>query len=182
MENIDFSKIKNLFGDGREKYLLLFAAGILMLIISQGGSKNNKKDAVVSNSTFETENISFYEERIERKLQNLIESIEGVKKCKVMITLKNGTEKVVQSDSEINEKKETGDRNYEEIQKRNNTLVLKDENSEYPYITKEIMPQVEGVVVVAKGSKNTEVKNEIILLVQALFDVETHKISIAEMK
>ena len=47
-----------------------------------------------------------------------------------------------------------------------------------PYISKELSPQVEGVVVIASGGDNAVVKQNITEAVQALFGIDTHKIRI----
>ena len=49
-------------------------------------------------------------------------------------------------------------------------------------VVKELYPQVEGVAVCIKGNFDSEIKNNIISIIQALFDIESHKISVSEMK
>ena len=66
--------------------------------------------------------------------------------------------------------------------KKNNTVIVDGENGEQPYVVKELYPQVEGVAVCIKGNFDSEIKNNIISIIQALFDIESHKISVSEMK
>ena len=47
-----------------------------------------------------------------------------------------------------------------------------------PYVSKELTPEVEGVVVVADGGDNAVTVQNISEAVQALFGVEAHKIKI----
>ncbi|MFR1159532.1 MAG: hypothetical protein ACLSD7_11495 [Coprococcus phoceensis] len=47
-----------------------------------------------------------------------------------------------------------------------------------PYVTKEVNPKVEGVVVIAEGGGNAVVIKNITEAIQALFDVDTHKIKV----
>jgi stage III sporulation protein AG len=49
------------------------------------------------------------------------------------------------------------------------------------YETKQIRPEIRGVCVVAQGASNAQIKVEIYKMVQALFSLEAHKISIVEM-
>ena len=65
---------------------------------------------------------------------------------------------------------------------KNNTVIVDGENGEQPYVVKELYPQVEGVAVCIKGNFDSEIKNNIISIIQALFDIESHKISVTEMK
>jgi stage III sporulation protein AG len=186
LENI-INKFKVILSDDKKRLVIIFVLGILMLIVSGDKdksfeSKKNRKSVDKYETKSDYKSIAEYEERMENKLKGIIENLAGIEKCEIMITLKSGEEKIVQSNENVNEREEKGESGYKEIQKSNDTLVLKNDNSEYPYITKEIMPVVEGVVIVAKGIENTRTKNEIISIVQALFDIEMHKISIAEMK
>ena len=50
-----------------------------------------------------------------------------------------------------------------------------------PYVTSMEKPKVKGVLVVAQGGGNASVDSNISQAVQALFDVEVHKITIAKM-
>ena len=56
------------------------------------------------------------------------------------------------------------------------------DGSTAPYIVKEKMPEIEGVVVIAEGGGNLLTANNIIDAVMALFDVPIHKIKVLEMK
>ena len=53
---------------------------------------------------------------------------------------------------------------------------------ELPYVIKELEPEVEGVVVIAEGSKSGTVDLDIVEAVQALFDLPAHKIKVLKMK
>ena len=103
--------------------------------------------------------------------------------AKVMITLKSSEERIVKEDNEVvveNDERETNKTGKES--KKNNTVIVDGENGEQPYVVKELYPQVEGVAVCIKGNFDSEIKNNIISIIQALFDIESHKISVTEMK
>ena len=53
-----------------------------------------------------------------------------------------------------------------------------DKNTGNPYVSKEITPKVEGVVVIASGGDDALVVKNITEAVQALFGIDTHKIRI----
>ena len=46
----------------------------------------------------------------------------------------------------------------------------------------ELEPRVEGVIVIAEGGGNAQVKQNILEAVEALFPVEAHKIKIMKME
>ena len=54
-------------------------------------------------------------------------------------------------------------------------------DEKYPYVQKETLPTVAGVVVVAEGGGNPAAVSEISESVQALLKVEPHRIRVVKM-
>ena len=54
-------------------------------------------------------------------------------------------------------------------------------SEKHPYVTKEVLPKVEGVLVVAEGGDDPRVISDISDTVMALFRVEAHKIKVVKM-
>ena len=52
------------------------------------------------------------------------------------------------------------------------------DGSQTPYVSKELTPEIEGVIIIADGGDNAAVVQNITEAVQALFGVEAHKIKI----
>lgn len=50
-----------------------------------------------------------------------------------------------------------------------------------PFVVKTLLPRVEGVVVVAQGAGTGNINKSITDVVQALFDVEAHKVKVVKM-
>ena len=61
-------------------------------------------------------------------------------------------------------------------------LEKQQDGSESPYITKELQPEIEGVVVIAEGAAQKQIEAEINDAVVALFSVPSHKIKVMKMK
>ena len=61
------------------------------------------------------------------------------------------------------------------------TLTREEEKQDFFY-TKNEVPGVQGVLVVAQGGENPMVKQKILEAVKALFQIESHKISIVKKK
>ncbi len=66
----------------------------------------------------------------------------------------------------------------DEYSEDSDSLVTDNGSGSSPYVIKQIMPEVEGVIIVADGGDKPTVKNEIYEAVQALFPVPTHKIKV----
>lgn len=129
-----------------------------------------------------------YVNDMEKELKVALENAAGVGRTEVMITLKASSEKVALKDNPYDtsyEHNSPGDGTLIEknSSKRDETTVYEENgNDKTPYIIKKIEPQVNGVLVVAEGGDNPEVKKEIIETIQVLFGVELHKIKVMKLK
>lgn len=113
------------------------------------------------------------------------ECVEGVGKVKVMITLKSSEEKVVEKDSqreenEITEEDSKGGSRVSEDRSLSHTSIYeqKSDGTQTPYVSKEMAPEIEGMVIAADGGDDPVVVKNLTEAVQALFGVEAHKIKI----
>lgn len=106
-----------------------------------------------------------------------------------MITAKSTQEKVVLKDvpykkSTVKEQDGSGTtKESTEMTGEEGTVLEKQQDgSENPYITKEIQPEIEGVIVIAQGAEEKRIQAEINDAVVALFSVPSHKIKVMKMK
>ena len=154
-------------------YIVILLVGVLLLIVvlpvkeDKKTCSNSKKAKSVSESTCDDEE---YEKLLEKKLEGILERMDGVGEVSVMITLSDDGTRIVDKDT-----KETS----ESIEKT--TVIYDDEDASVPYVTSTDKPTVSGVLVVAQGGGNPQVNNDISNAVSALFDVPMHKIKIAKM-
>ncbi len=174
---------------GKDKLLLMAAAGIVLLLCSipsgeqeKTEEENNVQQNTVQESDSDTQ---AYVKALEKKLENLIEEMSGVSKASVMITIKNGEGKEilkdesVQSENTVESDGDGGERNITSYSRDENTIYYKNSaGEEIPYILSEICPQIEGVAVVAEGADSPQVKEKIIGLIKALFGIEINKIMV----
>lgn len=161
-----------------EKWMMLLAAGIFLIVLSFSTTPKTKmvqsdEAQTVSNNEQENIQMSQYQKTLEKNLMETLQKVKGVGKVNVMITLKSSSEKVVNKD----EQTETRTGSQDSVSSDKQTTVLTND-SQTPYIIKEIMPEIAGVIVVAEGGEDAAVKNEIYEAVQALFDISFHKIKV----
>lgn len=127
-----------------------------------------------------------YAEYLEEKLKKTLSSIGGVGEVEVMITLASSEELVVEKDepllrSNTNETdSQGGERIITQLETNETTIYRTEGNNSEPYVVKTILPEVEGVVVVAGGAGDGVVNKNITEVVQALFDVEAHKVKVVK--
>lgn len=183
MKNI----LKNLETIGKEKLFLLIGAGILLMVLSMPGEKEEKKtkESVELVQTEQNDTAEAYAGQLEKQLTNILKEMEGVGEVHVMIVLKGSENKEILKDENITSENtkevdsEGGERDITSYGKSETTIFDKDgSGKETPYILSENHPQVEGVAVVAQGAGNLAVKEKIIQLIKALFGIEVNKIMV----
>lgn len=113
---------------------------------------------------------------LERRLEETLSMIDGAGQVRVMLTLKDTGEKVVEKDT--THRSGTGDAATDDSE---STVYTKNGSDETPYVSNRLTPQVEGVLVVAQGGGDSLVKQNILQSVMALFPLEAHKITIVKM-
>ena len=110
--------------------------------------------------------------------------MSGAGDVTVMITLKSSAEKVVEKDlsvanEAVSESDSQGGKRTTQNAEHGETTVYSDGGQTgEPYVSKELSPQIEGVVVIAEGGADSVVKQNITEAVQALFGIDTHKIRV----
>lgn len=125
---------------------------------------------------------------LEQRLTEALSQVAGVGKVQVMITLSSSRELVIErerpvSRSATNEADSQGGSRVISQVETGDSVVYRSEGAESePYVIKTLPPQVEGILVVAEGAGTGTVNRTITAIVQALFDVEAHKISVVRME
>ena len=188
----DYRKIKELKHLKKDQLLILLLAGILLLVISLPTEKKGEKQGIsqASSPSQGEQNLwdeEAYREALEVHLEELFSRMEGSGEVEVMITLASSSEKIVEKDT--NGESETiteedsagGNRRTTNIVNDETTVYGGETDQEQPYVSKELTPQVEGVVVLAAGGDDAVVKKNITEAAQALFGIDTHKIRIIKM-
>lgn len=184
-------------------WIVLALIGVILLVIVM--PEDSGKGALGSSSRKEAENIEgigksesmgssskdkeaqSYAAYLEGRLEEVLREMEGVGKVKVMITLSDYGQSIVEKDSidVSNTITETdsngGSRDTLSRELTLETVQVEDESGTYPYVGMEILPTIEGIVVVAEGGGNAMVISQISKAAMALFPIEAHKIIVVKM-
>lgn len=186
----DYQKMKDWKHLKKDRLVIILLVGILLLVISIPTGRNEEKredfyedsEAKSGQDGWE-ENL--YTKELEVHLEELFSHMDGAGQVEVMITLASSSEKVVEKDT--NGESETITEEDSAGGNRTTTSAVSEETTVYgggesdqsnPYVSKELTPRVEGVVVLASGGDNAVVKKNITEATQALFGIDTHKIKI----
>ena len=186
-------KLKDLFDlkkfkkAGPEKWIILVAAGILIIVLVIPTEKKTDNDASDKSEITQQNSelqLSSYEAELEKKLEDILSKVDGAGTVKVMITLDESEEIVLQTDSSVesnitNETDSSGGQRTVNSNSYSYSTVLSGGSSNgEPYIIKQIYPKVAGVVVIAEGAGSAGIQTQISEAVQALFDIPAHKIKV----
>lgn len=185
--NIKSEKMKKLSEKIRadKKAVLVFIigiAGVILLVLSEtvpdSSAADKGKKEEFEKSDYNIENHYEYAEMLENKLADLISSISGAGKTKVMITFETSSEAVYAQNDKNAE--ENGER--EKITRENDYVLIKtDSSKEEALLIKIIQPKIKGVAVVCEGGDSVYVKQEIIETVTAVFDISSSKIQVTKL-
>lgn len=194
--------------DEKSDWAVLALVGILLLVIAMPSGEKANDSGTIAGANIEGENggqqgsgtgsggagsrvrdmeQEEYVEYLEEKLARVLSQMDGVGEVEVMITVSDAGESVVEKDetaeSTVTSENDSGGgtRTVTESSSENVTIYVETKDGTYPYIQKEKLPTVEGVVVVAEGGGNPTVVSEISESVKALLKVEAHRIRVVKM-
>ncbi|CAM3992720.1 stage III sporulation protein AG [Mesobacillus thioparans] len=190
---------------GKYQYLIivvLFGAAI-MLIGNIIGDKNPDTAAVTANQQAETEEdaavfgqkksagndvISEYEEAYEAQLTEILEGINGVGDVTVFVNVDATEKKVLEKNSVIQSQttdetdREGGTRKVQDASQDEQLVIIRNGDKEVPIVLETKKPEIRGVLVVAKGAENIQVKKWIIEAVTRALDVPNHRVAVMPKK
>lgn len=172
LDNLNiFKKIKQVKNIG----LIITIIFVLILLIILFGNF----DFMSLSSSVKTDGSTYtvstdYLEKMEAKLTDVLTKIKGAGDVKVMITLESGTTVVVTSDDELKiiTIDDAGKQSVSTV-----PVVLSNKNFE---VSSEIIPMINGVVIVSSGATNVNVKLNLYTATKTLLDLPAEKIQIFE--
>lgn len=151
--------------------VILGLAVMLLLLFSEAPGR--QQETVPQQETAETA------QQLSDELSALLMNINGAGRVKVMITYESSNEQVYACDTDENTEQkqdEISERSY-----KSEHIIIKDDSGEAGLIIKENYSKVRGVAVVCDGANDPYIKGQIISTVSALFDINSTRISVAEM-
>jgi stage III sporulation protein AG len=167
-----------------------FFKGTSDIIPTIGNNINNPVSNKTENNSTNTKDSSElkYENDQEDKLTSLLENMDGVGKVKVMISYDNSVEEVpayneTSTTSITNEVDNSGGKRTTVQNSSGNTVVVTNDNgTTKPYIVKKYNPKITGVVIMAQGAEDSNLKLNITIAVSELFDISVDKVNVLPMK
>lgn len=128
------------------------------------------------------------EHKYETELKTMLEEVVGTGRVTVMVNLDSTGELVVEKN--VQERKQTTDerdrqgaaRQVEETNVSRQAVIYRQGNEETPLVLMQKRPQVRGVIIVAEGAENPQLKAWIMEAVQRGLGVPPHRVAILPRK
>ena len=180
--------IKNINKGGKNKkieniifIIILLVALLVALNYVLNGDKTTKtqnSNTQSSNNTSQDSNINSnsgksQKEQTEEKLANILSQISGISDASVMITYSQDSK---QTPVYNTKEQQNGDNKSTE-----KSVAYNENNNDKTAIIESVeMPKIEGVIIVAKGAENVEIRSIIASAVSAITDVPVYKVQVFE--
>lgn len=141
---------------------------IYFMCIPVSKSNENNQQTQVDNVSANFQSSGEYIDYLENKLESVITRVKGAGDTDVILTLEKGFEYIYATEEET--KTTSNGTNI-----TSSSIVMVDGK---PVIQEEIYPIIKGVLVIAKGADNIDVKMNIISIIQTVIDIDNSKINI----
>ena len=183
--------IGRLLGSDRALTVIVIVGlvGIGLIFISSYIRPPSKDSAASVEESIGAENsgLEEYRSSITQELGNMLASIDGVGKTKIMITLDGGVRNIYATDTDTNGS-ETSRKNGEDenadkqnTEKRSCILVRGKDGSEKALTVGKMMPQVKGVLIVCEGGDDGDIVQRVKDAVSAALDISQSHICVSKL-
>lgn len=163
---------------------IILIIGIILFILAdtffqdeEQVTKLNEDNITKNSGEYETD----YSYILEKKLESILSQLKGVGTVQVMITLEDTTEKVPAFNTTKNNettKELDSQGGTREIVREDTTIQMVTENEGSPIVLKEIKPTIKGIIVIAEGAENLEVKEMLYEAVKTVLGISGNKVEV----
>jgi stage III sporulation protein AG len=132
--------------------------------------------------------IAEYEERYEEQLKNALEAMAGVEDVTVIVNVDATEMKVLEKNRTTQQKttdetdREGGKRKVEDHSTNEEVVIIRQGEEETPIVLTTKKPEIRGVLVVAKGADNIQIKKWIVEAVTRVLHVPSHRVAVMPKK
>ena len=184
-------------GEGKDKkrqienivFFIVILIVTVLIINNMWSSEDTESDdtnSVSSKVLAETETTEVKDD-LEERLEDILESISGVGKVKVLIKYSESSTVVAmynETSSESITQESDGDggnKNTTETESKKEIVYTDEDGKSKPITEKVVMPIIEGAIITAQGAQNANTKSAIVSAVEAVTGLAVHKIQVFEM-
>ncbi|REJ25459.1 MAG: stage III sporulation protein AG [Bacillaceae bacterium] len=181
--------------------LILLTLGIAFMLIGSFLSGESKTVETINTAaeeedvepafkqtTSEKGTIERYEQEYANELKGALQSISGVGEVEVIVNVDSSSESVLEKNRSIQNQttdetdREGGKRQVEDKSVDEQVVIIRKGDQESPIVVKTEKPKIRGVLVVAKGAENVQIKKMITDAVTRVLDVDSHRVAVLPKK
>ncbi|MCM3111471.1 stage III sporulation protein AG [Lederbergia lenta] len=156
--------------------------------LNEEPSDDSSTEVFKQKETGKNNGMKIYEDQYENQLKEALEQIVGVHSVTVVVNVDSTESQVYEKNSTLknqttSEEDDKGGKRQVEDQSHDEQLVtIREGEKEVPLISETRKPNIKGVLVVAGGAENIQVKSWIIEAVTRSLDVPSHKVAVMPKK
>lgn len=173
-------------------FIIILIITVLIINATWKTEENESKEKVQDSSKVLAQNNSTNTNSnqcdLETELEDILESINGIGKVKVLIKYSESSSIVAmynESTSESTTKeidKDGGNKDVTEKESKKEIVYTEEDGESKPITEKIVMPVIEGAVITAEGASDASIKTSIVSAVEAITGLAVHKIQVFEMR
>ncbi len=128
--------------------------------------------------------IAEYEEKYEDQLKKALQEMLGVNDVTVVVNIDSTDKKVLEKNKVTKSQttdetdREGGQRKVQEVSTDEQLVIIRNGEKEIPIVVETKKPEIRGVLVVAKGAENIQVKKWIVEAVTRVLGVPSHRVAV----
>jgi stage III sporulation protein AG len=178
-----FSKISN-----KKVTTILVVVGFIGIVLiflsdffhSSASNPQQNLSSSDASSVFETQTAS--------KLEDIIGKINGVGRVKVMVTVESGVENIYETDNKAstdntqNGGDSSGQTQENKSSESSHVIIDNQGGGQEALLSKQIQPEILGVVIVCDGGSSSDVKESVTNAVSTALNLPTNRISVNRMQ
>lgn len=149
----------------------------LLLLIYFYGFKTEKTSSA---SNMQSDNLTYinsseYAKELENKILKVVTSLKGVKNATVFVSLESGSELVI---AKTTEEKTIQTGSGTNVTITTSPVLVSNGGKESPIILAENLPKVQGIIVVASGTEDVNIKLNIYRILETIFSIPSDRIQV----
>lgn len=182
--------------DGKDKkkqienivvFIIILIVTVLIINNMWSGEEKESTENKTDRTKVLAETTSIQQDDLEGNLEDILESINGVGKVKVLIKYSESSTIVAMYNETISENTtqendgDGGTKAVKETENKKEIVYTEEDGTNKPITEKVVMPIIEGAIITAEGAGNANIKASIVSAVEAVTGVAVHKIQVFEM-
>ena len=168
-------------------FIIILIITVLIINNMWSSGVNESKQDKADTTKVLAQTSSSQQDDLESNLEDILETINGVGKVKVLIKYSESSTVVAMYNETISESitKENdgngGSKDVKESENKKEIVYTDEDGTNKPITEKVVMPVIEGAIITAQGASNANIKTSIVSAVEAVTGLPVHKIQVFEM-